>query len=215
MRQWQVMKSLDEFLEALSRPRNSGLLKNPYRQPVLLDNLRVYLETMLNLDGPRVLLVGEALGFKGGKLTGIPFSSGTIYQRFHHPFLQRIAPRLTIDTIESENTATIVWEYLTGAGHTPLFWNAFPFHPHPRGQRNKNRAPTAAEVKKGVGYLQQLAELYQPHVIAGIGGKGTVCARMAFPEREVVAIRHPSYGGKAEFIAGIERLYGTLDQSLS
>lgn len=209
------MKPIDQFLSTLSRPRNSGILKNPYRKPELLQNLRIYLEAMLLVEGARVLLVGEALGFKGGKLTGIPFSSGAIYQRFQHPLLQQIAPQLDIETIESENTATIVWEYLSRTGRTPLFWNAFPFHPHPRGERNKNRAPTVAEVKKGVGYLQCLAELYQPNVIAGVGGKGTACARAAFPEHEVVAIRHPSYGGKSEFIAGVERLYKGLGQSVS
>lgn len=205
------MKEIDDFLLSLSRPRNSGVLKNPYREPVLLENLRIYLDAMMRIDGRRVLLVGEALGFKGGKVTGIPFSSGAIYERFAHPLLQQIGPQLSIDIVESENTATIVWEYLSSAGHTPLFWNAFPFHPHPRGERSKNRAPTAAEVKRGVRYLKSLAAIYQPDVVAGIGGKGTVCARQAFSERDIVAIRHPSYGGKSEFIAGIEGLYQSLN----
>lgn len=201
------MTALDSFLDTLSKPRNTGMMKNPYRQPQLRHNLRCYLQAMLGWPGKRVLLVGEALGFKGGKLTGLPFSSGTIYQRFDHPLLQLIGPQLQIDAVESENTATIVWEYLSQSGHTPLFWNAYPFHPHPKGLPNKNRAPTTEEVRKGIRYLRLLAELFEPEIIAGVGGKGLQCARKAFPEREVFAIRHPSYGGKADFIAGMESLF--------
>ncbi|GAA5315924.1 MAG: uracil-DNA glycosylase [Candidatus Pelagadaptatus aseana] len=201
------MDDLEAFLTTLSKPRNTGVMKNPYRQPELLGNLRQYLRAMLSQPGKRVLLVGEALGFKGGKLTGIPFSSGTIYQRFDHPLLQALGPQLQIETLESENTATIVWDYLSRSGHTPLFWNAYPFHPHPKGQPNKNRAPTAKEVQQGNRYLRLLAELYRPEVIAGVGGKGQLCARRAFPNQQVHAIRHPSYGGKADFIRGMESLY--------
>ena len=48
-------------------------------------------------------------------------------------------------------------------------------------------------------------------MVAGVGRKGTLAAQAAFPEREVVALRHPSYGGKAEFERGLRLLMSRLD----
>jgi len=136
------MNLIDDFITKLSKKRNTSTISNPYRDQDLADNLRVYLNTIIQLEGKRILLVGEALGYKGGKLTGIPFSSGQIFERFDHPFLKQIGPQLKLEKIESENTATITWDYLSEKNTTPLFWNSFPFHPHPKGNKNKNRAPT-------------------------------------------------------------------------
>jgi hypothetical protein len=46
----------------------------------------------------------------------------------------------------------------------------------------------------------------KPDVIAGIGNKGAECSKLAFPEEIVTTIRHPSNGGKQDFIAGMNRL---------
>jgi len=82
------MHLINEFVESLSKRRNTSVLSNPYLNSELANNLRIYLNVIHTLPYKPILLVGEALGFKGGKLTGIAFSSGQIFQRFEHPFLQ-------------------------------------------------------------------------------------------------------------------------------
>lgn len=201
-----MRRPIDDFIAALTRHPTTATVANPYRDPTLAGNLRRYLQAMSNMTGKRILLVGEAPGYKGCKLTGIPFSSGKIFQQCKHPLLKELAAQIRLDTVESENTATIVWEYLSRKRTTPLFWNAFPFHPHLPGNPCSNRAPTAAEIEAGISHLQRLHDLYQPDFIAGIGAKGVCSAQTAFPQQEVMAIRHPSYGGKADFIAGMNKL---------
>ena len=63
-------------------------------------------------SGRRVLVVGEALGYRGGLLTGIPISCERLLREQRHPFWRRLAPQLTIEGDTPEATATIVWDYL-------------------------------------------------------------------------------------------------------
>ena len=153
-----------------------------------------------------MLLVGEAPGYKGCKLTGIPFSSGEIFSRFDHPFLQQLSQQVKIKDLSGENTATMVWEYLTERNITPLFWNSFPFHPHHADNPYTNRVPNSSEIQQGIGYLQSLAKIYKPDIIAGIGNKGSKCARLTLPNQNIPNIRHPSFAGKRDFIAGMDGL---------
>ena len=85
----------------------------------------------------------------------------------------------------------------------PLFWNSFPFHPHEKGNVNGNRAPTATEVKFGAEILSELHHIYKPEFIAGIGHKGVAALEKILPEQTIRYIRHPSNGGKPQFIEGM------------
>ena len=42
-------------------------------------NLEIYLQEMLDRD-PKVLLVGEAPGFRGMRITGVPFTNRTMFE---------------------------------------------------------------------------------------------------------------------------------------
>lgn len=198
------MDSIEDFVDSLTRRKNTPTVHNPYLDKDLADNLRLYLRSMMGFSGRRILLIGEAPGYKGCKITGIPFTSGKIFERVEHPLLAQIRDGLRIANIESENTATIVWEYLADKIITPLFWNSFPFHPHPIGNENKNRAPNSEELKMGAGFLRRLYLLYKPGLVVGVGSKGYECAKEALPEESIVRIRHPSFGGKSEFVKGMD-----------
>lgn len=206
------MNSIDAFLKDLKRQRHTEAVFNPYRTPRLVDNLRVYLNRLKETQTNPILLVGEAPGFKGCKYTGIPFSSGQLFQSGSHPFIQSIRDDLDIRVWESENTATMVWDYLSDKPTVPLFWNAFPYHPHRPGERLTNRAPNRREVVQGGEFLKALHDIFEPAEVAGVGRKGWQCAEAVFPNQSIQYIRHPSFGGKADFVQGMDRLLqDTLD----
>ena len=200
------MNPIETFVNELTAFQSNETVFNPYLNADVAKNLHIYLQEMIKEKGKRILLVGEAPGHKGCKITGIPFTSGSVFKNVDHPLLNKIVEKLVFSKIDSENTATIVWEYLSKKSITPLFWNSFPFHPHPKGDESKNRTPTSKEIEIGISYLKTLRLIYEPDVIAGIGWKGVECAKTAFPDEEIVYIRHPSFGGKPAFIAGMEEI---------
>lgn len=200
------MHTITEFITKLQKQKNTQTVSNPYLELGVSENLEIYIESMLKTNGKRILLVGEAPGYKGCKITGIPFTSGKVFKNVNHPILAAIKDKLILKKIESENTATIVWNYLDTKENTPLFWNSFPYHPHPSNNENKNRAPTDEEIEYGVKFLHALNKIFKPKVIAGIGYSGVDCAKRAFPDQEITYIRHPSFGGKSEFIEGMNEI---------
>ena len=129
-----------------------------------------------------------------------------MFQQVPHSFLADLSPRLTLASQDREATAAIVWQYLATRRELPLFWNAFPFHPHRSGEPCSNRKPLKAELEEGASLLCELALIFKPERVAGLGREGQRLAAGVFPETRVTYIRHPSYGGKSAFIHGMEKL---------
>ncbi|MCL6271576.1 hypothetical protein M3P05_16795 [Sansalvadorimonas sp. 2012CJ34-2] len=200
------MRTLEDFLSTLNSFDGSDTIYNPYKDKSILNNLRVYLEFMDKHAGKRVLLVGEAPGYKGCRITGIPFTSSYQLTNSENPNICRFKDKLVFSKTESENTAKIVWDFLSHERSIPLFWNSFPFHPHLKGKSNSNRAPTSKEIEFGVTILRKLKDIYEPEVIASIGRKGETAIKKAFPDIQVQYIRHPSYGGKRDFLQGMSNI---------
>lgn len=200
------MDNISKFCFSLRKRKNTHLVFNPYRDPYLAANLEVYLRTIKKLAGGSILLVGEAPGYKGCKHTGIPFSSSSLFTESKHPLIEQLRGQLVLKNRESEVTAGIVWNYLAEVSVLPIFWNAFPFHPHVSRKNHSNRAPTRSEIQEGIPYLKDLGAIFQPGLIAGIGRAGQHCAQLAFPDQDISYIRHPSRGGKKAFIQGLDQL---------
>jgi hypothetical protein len=165
------------------------------------DNLLLYL-TRLAARRPRLLLVGEAPGYRGCAQTGVPFTSRAILLGEPSPFgLFGAAAGFHLPNAPGvplrEATATIVWDTLTALGCLPLLWNACPLHPHPPGNPAANRAPTAAELAAGEAALRELLGLFPVEQVVCVGNK----ARDALGRWGIAAaaIRHPSHGGKERF----------------
>ena len=165
------------------------------------ENLALYLHKMSRLN-PEWLLVGEAPGCHGCKLSGIPFTSERVVAE--HPFFSdgKFSVRDRGDP-EKENTATIVWDYLTEKKFYPLMWNAYPFHPHEEGNPDTNRKPTPEELKIGRHFLERLIEIFgiKPENIIAVGreAEGSLM-ELGIKAKEVP---HPSYGHKNDFINGL------------
>jgi uracil-DNA glycosylase len=169
---------MEELIERLRHAR-IGATFNFYRDgdgaAARRQRLCSYLESRA---GAPILLVGEAAGYRGARVSGIPFTS----------------ERQLTGRGPAEASATIVHRVLAELEleERVLLWNVVPTHP---GGASSNRPPRSAEIEGGLPFARELAR--GRHVIA-VGR----CAEAALGAPYV---RHPSHGGAAEFRAGLLR----------
>src|SRR3954468_820338 len=131
------------FVEELAAAE-IGATFNFYREGPRAALLRRRLEDYLaTRKEARVLLLGEAPGYRGARISGLPFTS----------------ERQLTGAGPAEATATIVRRVLAelGAEADVLLWNAVPTHPHRAGDPESNRAPTRAEADAGAAFVAELA----------------------------------------------------------
>ena len=129
-------------------------------------------------DAP-LLLVGEAAGYRGARVSGIPFTS----------------ERQLTGAGPTEPTATIVRRVLADLEleERVLCWNVVPTHPHRPGEPQSNRRPTRAEIAAARPFLEALAR----------GRRVVAVGRLAQAVVGGPYVRHPSHGGASAFRAGL------------
>ena len=164
------------FVSRLARARIGATYNQYSRSPKLRGRLADYLERRA---AARILLVGEAAGYRGARVSGLPFTS----------------ERQLTGSGPAEASATIVHRVLAelGLGEQVLLWNVVPTHP---GTAGTNRRPTRAEVDASRAFLDELAA----------GRRVIAVGRLAEAVLGAPYVRHPSHGGAAEFRAGLRRL---------
>jgi uracil-DNA glycosylase len=195
----------DRFIHALARVKVSERACNQYRNAIRRENLRLYLE---EIGEPRMLLVGEAPSHRGGRLTGIAFTSEQIMlSGVDGRFLgeNRGYRKATRGPKRStEASATMVWATIKNIGPLPLLWNAFPFHPFVSENPHSNRIPTADELLIGAPFLETLMTMFPIEIVVAIGNLAErSLTRLGIAHTKV---RHPSQGGKRKFVEGLARL---------
>ncbi|WKK67490.1 uracil-DNA glycosylase [Lutimonas zeaxanthinifaciens] len=163
-------------------------------------NLAMYLHKMERLK-PTVLLLGEAPGYKGCGITGVPFTSERILAEYSIFQDQGFKIRSNILKPESEISATIVWDELERLDSIPLIWNIFPFHPHTSENKRANRTPNKAELETGKKFLLELLELFCIEKIITLGRKPESMVKELGLKHTYV--RHPANGGKNKFVIGL------------
>ena len=126
--------------------------------------------------GARLLLVAEAPGYRGTRISGVPLTS----------------ERQLTGTGPAEATATIVHAVLEelGIDRDVVLWNVVPTHP---GTESSNRPPTRTEIEASAPFLAELSDGRQAIAIGRIAH-----ARLGGPY-----VRHPSHGGAAAFRTGL------------
>ena len=159
-------------MDELSRAR-IGATFNQYAAPHLRERLRRYLEARRHAP---VLLVGEAAGYRGARVSGIPFTS----------------ERQLTGSGPAEASATIVHRVLLELGleEDVLLWNVVPTHP---GSPTSNRPPTREEADAGLPFLERVAR----------GRRVVAVGRLAEAVTGAPYVRHPSHGGASRFRAGL------------
>ncbi|MBN1120292.1 MAG: uracil-DNA glycosylase [Anaerolineae bacterium] len=207
--------ALTKLVDDLAALPGSDRLFNPYTPiddplaAVRRANLLHYLNDMLHF-APRVILIAEAPGYRGCALSGIPITSERIMLKGIDRWgLFGDGYRPTSDHPQgvAEMTATILWNALVEhVDQPPLIWNTVPLHPHKPGQPQSNRTPTAAEIRMGQPFIEAALALYPIDTILAVGRK----AQYALGELgyDFIPLRHPSQGGKPEFISGLKQAVG-------
>jgi hypothetical protein len=158
-----------------------GETHNQYADsPVRRERLSSYLEAHRDAA---VVLVGEAAGYSGARISGIPFTS----------------ERQLTGAGPAEATATIVHRVLArlGAEDDVLLWNVVPTHP---GSETSNRRPTREEVDAAAPFLEELTH----------GRVAIAVGRLAASALDAPYVRHPSHGGAAAFEEGLRRSFATI-----
>lgn len=208
-----VETSVSTFVELLSAVPSGPGLNNflDHRETANAQrrrNLELYLEEMLDRS-PRVLLLGEAPGFRGMRITGIPFTNRTMLQGPANSFgLFGPGKGYTLPAeaagVAAEPTATVMWQVLAELKFLPLLWSACPWHTHMPEDPRSNRTPRTAEVRLGVPFRQALTELFGIKTVVAVGN---VAHRSLLTSGlSAVKVRHPSHGGRAGFKRGLEEL---------
>lgn len=199
-----------ELLDAVPVPDDAEFLFDASTSDGALRrrNLLHYLET-LTRSGSRLLLVGEAPGWRGMTITGVPFFS--VRELEARPGLLTGAPGGDAFEVPQdpaalwEASSRVVWKTLDGwTGPLPISWPVYPHHPFVPGDRRSNRTPRPAEVRAGSSLVLELARaLGDPRIVA-VGRKAQGALALNGVEAEVV--RHPAQGGATLFERQVREL---------
>ena len=171
-------------------------------------NLELYLQEMLDRQ-PKVLLLGEAPGFRGMRITGVPFTNRTMFEGPANQF-GLFGPGkgyvLPADAagIAAEPTATVMWDVLAELEFLPLLWSACPWHTHVPGRPLSNRTPRASEVALGTPFWQSLVEAFPIETVVAVGNVAHRSLQRS--GLDVAKIRHPAHGGRTGFKLGLQEL---------
>jgi hypothetical protein len=223
------VKSIERFI-GLLKQSPSGAVFNPWWEvdkkndvgrnapSIRRKQLAAYLRK--RVGKVKLVVIGEALGYRGGHFSGIPMTSERILLgkkkdngiEPEHVF-SSIKPRRTSNPQKcpdgfSEPTATIVWGSLLRLGLKPeqfVLWNASPWHSFdPRRGMLSNRMPNKSERSAGLAVLKAFLDLFPCDEIVALGN--VAASQLQELNVESHRVRHPASGGAKLFRQQIGRV---------
>jgi uracil-DNA glycosylase family 4 len=171
---------VEHLVDRLARARIGATYNQYARSELRRSRLRAYLAARGSAD---TILVGEAAGYRGARVSGIPFTS----------------ERQLTGAGPAEATATIVHRILAELGleDAVLLWNVVPTHP---GTARANRPPTRREIADARPFLDELIR----------GRRVIAVGRVAGAVLGLSPLRHPSHGGADPFAQGLRTAFATI-----
>lgn len=164
-------------------------------------------------SGVDSIWIGRDLGYRGGRRTGMALTDD-VHIDCHARRWDFVASRPTIGKAVAERTAAVVWGMLNRIDADVFLWNVFPLHPHDSGSPFTNRPHNAVERRAGEEILGILIALLRPARIVAIGNDAAAAGVRVTGSTQVIAVRHPSYGGQRLFERQIADLYGLKDENI-
>ena len=154
--------------------------------------------------------IGRDLGYRGGRRTGLALTDDAHIHK-HAERWKLSIERPTKGEIVVEQTASVIWRVLSQIHVSIFLWNVFPFHPHEPGKPFSNRSHNSRERRTGEEFLNQLLLLLKPRRLVAIGNDAARTAHRLSKRDKVIQVRHPSYGGQAQFFEQMNELYDLND----
>ena len=149
--------------------------------------------------------LGRDLGYRGGRRTGLALTDEAHLWLIRSTFRNAPVQQATITGPVKERTAHEIWKMVRQLPSPPFLWNVFPFHPHEPERPMTNRPHSKREAELCEDILDTLLNWLKPRRLVALG-QDAHKALVRFG-RDAVCVRHPSYGGQADFIAGIRKIY--------
>lgn len=240
----EKVKVIEGFIKGLETYSGTNVF-NPWRDvdftldcaavaaEIRQNNLMAYL--LPRLGRASIFIVAEAMGYQGGRFTGIAITCERMLLGLHKTIEARDVTEIDLMRTSSitsellkrtqreqgfnEPTDTVVWNVIVEAGLNPydtLLWNIFPFHPHKRNESLTNRTPTQEEQSIGFSYTEQLLAIHkqcggaEPLVVA-VGQKSA--NTLGSFGLQAIGLRHPANGGANLYRQGFKdalRLYDVI-----
>ena len=230
------MKSnINKFIQELQAYESTENVFNPWRDYdescdicseapyIRSEQIKQFLEA--RIPGAKYLLVAEAVGYQGGRFTGVAMTSERILLGKHEnikpsDILQNAQGRRTSNPDNNnlkntqkrfgftEPTATILWGEVMNSKVSPyqvITWNIFPFHPFDLSKGPlTNRTPTTVELGVGAYYTKVLLKLCPNITVISIGGYSSkTLSKLGI---ENIHVPHPANGGAGNFRSAIKKV---------
>lgn len=149
---------------------------------------------------------GRDLGYRGGRRTGLALTDEATMLSGYARIGQSPLVKATHGPIQSERTASVIWDFISRLSHLPVLWNAFPLHPHDSNNPLSNRTHTTKERQETAWTILELTNQFPSAVLIAIGNDASKALTDLGLDHQIA--RHPSYGGQRDFVAKMEIIHG-------
>lgn len=216
----QVFNPWKDYDERYDIHKRSSLIRR--RQ------LSAYLEE--RIGKAKMLIIAEAVGYQGGRFTGIAMTCERMLLGFH----PTVSPSMVFSVVDpvrtsdgssacitkqtqrekgfNEPTDSVVWNAMLDANIDPyevVLWNIFPFHPYKGDDGLTNRTPTKEELDQGWAYTSELMKLFPDAQILGVGQKSSQTLQ-DYGVNVQATLRHPANGGAGLYKQQFKKFCETL-----
>ena len=209
------MNRVDHFVEGLASFRLPNVF-NPYTDAcpehdrdcspaIRRNNLTAVLAGALEV-GTETIWLGRDLGYRGGRRTGLALTDEAHLDLVRSTYRAKPVEQATATGPVAERTAREVWRMVDQLPQPPFLWNVFPFHPHEPDDAMSNRCHTPQEGRACEDIMVTLLNWFKPTQIIALGKEAhKTLSRLGWTS---IYVRHPSYGGQAQFVSCIRAIYG-------